>query len=119
MRIQTTLHERILITALDGELDHMQAERIRAQVDAAFEKSSCKHIVIDMSNVTFMDSSGIGMIIGRYKNTEKRGGQVILTGMTDAVTKLYEISGLAKIISRLATVEDALQKLSQGGVKSE
>jgi len=111
MGVQTTTHGRALIATLTGELDHMQAERLRAQIDAAFEKSPCKHVVFDMSNVSFMDSSGIGMIIGRYKNAEKRGGQIILANMSDAISRLYDISGLAKIVGRTSSVQDAVEVL--------
>jgi len=58
-----------------------------------------------------MDSSGIGMIIGRYKNTEKRGGQLALSSMNETISRLFDISGLAKIVLRTATVKDALNVL--------
>jgi len=103
---------RVLFAEISGELDHHQAERLRTQIDAAYDKSSCRHIILNMAGVDFMDSSGIGMIIGRYKNTEKRGGKLILAQMSEHVTKLFEISGLAKIIKRAASTEDALNILN-------
>jgi len=115
MQIET--NGRTLIAAPEGELDHLQAERLRVQIDAAYDRSTCKHIILNMVGVSFMDSSGIGMIIGRYKNAEKRGGQLILANMSDTVSRLFEISGLAKIIMRTRTVGDAL--VSLGGSLSE
>jgi len=109
MGLQLDTHGRVLIAQLEGELDHHRAERLRPQLDLAYEKSPCKHLVLDMSGINFMDSSGIGVIIGRYKNTEKRGGQLVLANMNEHITKLYEISGLAKIVSRAASVEDAIE----------
>jgi len=117
MKVQIETNGRALVATLCGELDHVQAERLRAQIDAAFDKSACKHIIFDMAEVGFMDSSGIGVIIGRFKNAEKRGGQVVLCGMNDSITRLFEISGLAKIILRSATVGSALQMM-EGGVTS-
>ena len=116
MGIRIDIAGRVLIAAPECELDHLQAERLRGQIDAAYEKSTCKHILFDMAKVSFMDSSGIGMIIGRYKNAEKRGGQLAVANTSDAISRLIEISGLAKIIMRSKTVEDALQNLggSQG-----
>lgn len=113
--MQIDIQGRILTAALSGELDYHQAERSRSQIDAAFEKSACRHILLDMKNVSFMDSSGIGMIIGRYKKAETRGGQLILASMSDAVMKLFEVSGLAKIVSRVENVETAINML--GGKK--
>jgi len=108
MKVNFSTHGRILVAAFEGELDHLQAERLRGQIDSAYEKSSCKHIIFDMANIGFMDSSGIGMIIGRYKNAEKRGGQIALANMKDSISRLFEVSGLAKIVMRTNTVEDAL-----------
>jgi len=105
--------ESSLIARPECEIDHLTAERLRAQIDSAFEKSSCRNIIFDFSNVSFMDSSGIGMIIGRYKSAEKRGGRLAITGMSDAMTRLYTISGLAKIIIRTDTVEEAIAKISE------
>lgn len=117
MGMQIEIRGRVLIATPEGELDHLQAERLRAQIDVAFERSTCKHILLDMANISFMDSSGIGMIIGRYKNAEKRGGQLALANMSDVVSRLFEVSGLAKIILRTRKVEDAL--IALGGSHSE
>ena len=115
MGLQLDIQGRVLIASLEGELDHHQAERLRPQVDAAYEKSPCRHLVLDMGGVSFMDSSGIGMIIGRYKNAEKKGGQLALSNMNDAVAKLFDVSGLAKIVVRTASGDDALDMLGGSG----
>ena len=111
MAIHTRIEGGALIATPGSEIDHHSAERLRGQIDAAFDKSSCRHIIFDFSGVQFMDSSGIGMIIGRYKNAEKRGGRLALAGMSADMGRLFQISGLAKIITQAATVEDALEEL--------
>jgi len=116
MGLQTEIKGSALVAQLDCEIDHHSAERLRIQIDAAFEKSSCRHIIFDFSQVGFMDSSGIGMIIGRYKNAEKRGGRMAIAGMSDEMGRLFTISGLAKIIARADTVDEAMQKVSAGRV---
>ena len=116
MGLNIDIQGRVLTAVLNGELDCHIAERLRTQIDSAFEKSTCRHIILNMSAVSFMDSSGIGMIIGRYKNAEKRGGQLVLAGMDASIGKLFEVSGLAKIIQRADTMQDALNTLKfQGG----
>ncbi|MDR0273437.1 MAG: anti-sigma factor antagonist [Clostridiales bacterium] len=102
---------RVLTAAPSGELDYHQAERIRTQIDSAFEKSSCRHILINMSNVSFMDSSGIGMIIGRYKKAETRGGRLVVSNMSDVTSRLFEISGLSKIVTRVDSAKTAMDML--------
>ena len=111
MGLEIDIRERTLLAMPKGELDHLQAERLRVQIDTAFDRSPCKNILLDMEDVSFMDSSGIGMIIGRYKNAEKRGGKLVLANMCDSVERLFELSGLAKIIKRATTVENAIALL--------
>ena len=117
MGIEFAIVNRTLVAALAGELDHTQAERLRGQIDAAYNKSSCKHIIFEMSRVSFMDSSGIGMVIGRYKNAEKRGGRLALANMDSGIERLFEISGLSKIALRAKSLEAAHAAL--GGNHSE
>ena len=114
MGLHVNIRDSALVARPDCEIDHHSAERMRVQVDAAFDKSSCRNIIFDFSDVGFMDSSGIGMIIGRYKNAEKRGGRLALAGMNDEMGRLFQISGLAKIITRTATVDEALQTFAAG-----
>ena len=114
MGLQLEIKGAALVAKPDCEIDYHSAGGLRAHVDAAFDKSSCRHIVFDFSDVGFMDSSGIGMIIGRYKNAEKRGGRLALAGMNDEMGRLFQISGLAKIITRAATVDDALKAVNAG-----
>ena len=114
MGLELNVSGNALVARPDCEIDHHSASQLRTQLDAAFEKSPCRHMVMDFSNVSFMDSSGIGMIIGRYKAAEKRGGKLALANMSDDIARIYQISGLAKIITKAATVEEALQKLGAG-----
>jgi len=115
MGLQINIQGNALIAKPTSEIDHHSAERMRGQIDSAFDNSSCRHIIFDFTGVNFMDSSGIGMIIGRYKNAEKRGGRLALAGMNDEMGRLFHISGLAKIITRTATVDEARESLSTGG----
>jgi stage II sporulation protein AA (anti-sigma F factor antagonist) len=106
---------KAMVISPNVEIDHHSAERLRAAVDAAFEKSSCTHIVFDFSDVGFMDSSGIGMLIGRYKQAEMRGGKLAIAGMNEPLARLYGISGLAKITRCYPTLDEALAALKEGG----
>ena len=114
MGLELNISGNALVARPDCEIDHHSANQLRTQVDAAFEKSPCRHIVMDFSKVSFMDSSGIGMIIGRYKMAQKRGGKLALASMSDDIARIYQISGLAKIITKTATVQEALHQLGTG-----
>ena len=89
---------RVLTVAPQGELDHCMAERIRNTIDATVLKTDAKVVVFDLSEVGFMDSSGIGMMIGRYKFMKRRGGGVRVLGMRQPVERVFRMSGLGQII---------------------
>ena len=96
-----------LYIQLEGEIDHHSSQGIRERIDMAFEPTDCRQMIFDFSRVTFMDSSGIGMIIGRYKNAKKRGGTVAISGMSPELGRIFQISGLAKIIDSYDSVNEA------------
>ena len=89
---------RVLTVAPQGELDHCMAERIRNTIDATVLKTDAKVVVFDLSEVGFMDSSCIGMMIGRYKFMKRRGGGVRVRGMRQPVERVFRMSGLGQII---------------------
>ena len=98
MEIRTEAIQSTLVVKLSGEIDHHSAEEIRKTVDAEIEKSRIKNLVFDFDEVTFMDSSGIGVIIGRYKQIRARGGKTLIIRAKPQIDKLLELSGIKKII---------------------
>jgi stage II sporulation protein AA (anti-sigma F factor antagonist) len=111
MEVKINIRNGVLIAKLSGELDHHNAEDVRLAIDTAFERSNVRHILFDFSDVSFMDSSGIGVIIGRYKNAKKRGGQTGVAGMNNAMQRIFDISGLAKIVTRFNVPDEAEKAL--------
>ena len=99
-----------LIVSLSGELDHHSAEKIREKIDGTMEKGF-KNLIFNFKKVSFMDSSGIGVIIGRYKKVQGKGGSVCITCLNDKIKRIFEISGLFKIIPYYPNDEDALEKI--------
>ena len=69
------LDDKVIVT-LQGELDHHSAEEVRTRVDDILDKDKYKTLIFNFSGVNFMDSSGIGAVIGRYKKMSLRGGKV-------------------------------------------
>lgn len=106
MEIRTEEKNRYLMVHIKGELDHHTAEEIREKIDKTYSRTSCKDIVFDFEQMEFMDSSGIGVIIGRYKNAKKQGGHVFVANMSESIQRIFNISGLHKIIKSYATMRD-------------
>ncbi len=82
---------------LEGEIDHHSAAIIRAGIDDALLVNKPKELVIDFGSITFMDSSGIGLVMGRYKLMKSFGGKVVLTSLYGTNEKLMKLAGLERL----------------------
>ena len=100
--------KRNLVVKAEGEIDHHSAEEIRQKVDKEYKKNNSKNIVFDFSSVTFMDSSGVGMLIGRLKRAQNYGGTVCVCAISPEARRVFDISGLYKIIRVYDDAETAL-----------
>ena len=100
-----------LIIRITDDLDHHRVLALRDEADGLIEKERIKNIVFDFDGVTFMDSSGIGMIMGRYKRVIFTGGKVGVAGVGNGVDRIFRLSGLYKIIEKYDTVKEAVESL--------
>lgn len=98
MHNQFQIQGACLTVMLPAELDHPAADRIRLETDRILGRCYIRSIIFDFQNTAFMDSSGIGMIMGRYKALGMRTGCVRAVNMNDYVGKILQLSGLYKVI---------------------
>lgn len=82
---------------LSGELDHHSARMMREQIDAAVERTRPSNLRLDFSGVGFMDSSGVGLIMGRYRLMQLYNGNLSVTGASERVKKVIRLAGLDKL----------------------
>ena len=87
----------VLILRLKGELDDISVSDLRVRVANYIDSYKIKHLVLNFEDLFFLDSSGIGFIIGRYHQLRKRDGDITLTNINNKIERLIYISGLAKI----------------------
>lgn len=90
--------DKLLILKITEEIDDHSVQRIRRKADYEIERYMPKRVVFDFNNVSFMDSAGIGLIIGRYKFTNMIGGKVELANLTGSIKKIFEMSGILRLI---------------------
>lgn len=106
MKLHYDIDSSSLFAVLDGEIDHHIAGMVRAEVDAAIYTHSPKTLILDFQNVTFMDSSGIGLIMGRYKILHPMGGSIILLRPAPHIKRILRLAGM----ERLARIQHELEK---------
>jgi stage II sporulation protein AA (anti-sigma F factor antagonist) len=111
LRIDLEQKGSVLLVRLEGELDHHTAEELRGRVEQKLADGQVKHIVLNLELLTFMDSSGLGVILGRYKQVKANGGEMVVCAISSSVKRLFEMSGLFKIIRLEDSEQFALQTL--------
>ncbi|GIN38248.1 MULTISPECIES: anti-sigma F factor antagonist [Heyndrickxia] len=109
--IDLEVKQKVLCIRLSGELDHHSAESLRENVNQAIENYQIQHLVLNLEQLTFMDSSGLGVILGRYKQIKQKNGEMVVCAISPAVKRLFEMSGLFKIIRLDESEKFALERL--------
>ncbi|MDO5145874.1 MAG: anti-sigma factor antagonist [Eubacteriales bacterium] len=100
------VRNQCLIIRMPREVDHFQAEIIRGECEIMFFKSCIRDVIFDFSDTAFMDSSGIGLILGRMQQVYPVEGQVYLFGGSPSIRKMWEMSGLSGRVVLLETAEE-------------
>lgn len=98
-----------LTIQVPAELDHHNAEKIRRGSDNLIQNRNIRRIIFDFQKTQFMDSSGIGMIMGRYKNIRFMGGEVIAVHVNERVHRILTLSGIYKVIDIYEQLPERLQ----------
>jgi len=109
MEVKLLGEKRTLLVRLLGELDHHTAAKIREEADRMLRSTNAVNIIFDFSDLSFMDSSGIGMIMGRFKKVRTLGGRVAAFGVNAQILRIMEMSGIDKIIKLTPNLERALR----------
>ena len=107
LNTEVFIKRNILYIRFDGELDQKNVEGLRFKIIELIEKYHIKYLVFNFEKLKFMDSSGIGFIIGRYNYLKKINGAVILCSMNDQIRRLVMLSGLARICQLRKNEEEA------------
>lgn len=95
MKIQE--EETMLVVELSGELDHHRAKELRQEIDEAVLHRAPDCLTLDFKEITFMDSSGIGLVMGRYKLMQSMGGTLCLRNMNSHIRRVMVLAGLDRI----------------------
>ncbi|OKZ73708.1 MAG: hypothetical protein BHW00_06180 [Clostridium sp. 26_22] len=100
--------DKLLVLKIKEEIDDCSVQKIRRRADYEIERYMPRKVIFDFDSVTFMDSAGIGLIIGRYKFTNMLGGKLEVANLTQSVKKIFEMSGILKLIpiAKLETYEN-------------
>ena len=111
MDLEFHKREDKIIVDLIGELDHHNAEEVRVKIDDRIDRDNIEKVILDFSGVTFMDSSGIGAVLGRYKKLVNKNGVLCIAEANKNVNRIFELAGLYKVIKNYNTVDEAVRSI--------
>lgn len=111
MKAQLFIRKRILYIRFDGELDSSVTNGLRVKICELIENYKIKYLILNCKNLTFMDSSGIGFIIGRYNELKEVEGMIYMTNLNELLKKIVKLSGLYKLVRIEEDEEDVNREL--------
>ena len=97
MGVKTECQDGCVTAWLSGEIDHHTAAQWRQQIDYTVARGQAATLRLDFSGVTFMDSSGVGLIMGRYRLMNESGGRLVVGGASDSLAKMMRMAGLDRL----------------------
>lgn len=91
-------NDKVLKLKITEEIDHHTTEKIRRKADYEIQRHMPKKVIFDFNNVSFMDSAGIGLVVGRYKLINALGGNLEMENVKPGLERVFRMSGILKII---------------------
>ncbi|MFW6022708.1 MAG: STAS domain-containing protein [Halanaerobiaceae bacterium] len=106
----------VLIVRMSGELDISSVPGFKEKVVKKTENDSINYLILNLGGVSFIDSSGLGAILGRYRYLKKKGGKILLVNLTKQVKKIFTMAGMLKIMDHFVNEKGALDSITEGRI---
>lgn len=111
LHVDFIVKENVLLVRLEGELDHHEASRLREAWQQELLNNDVGHVIVNLEKLTFMDSSGLGVMLGRYKEVQASGSEMVICSISPEVRRLFDLSGMFKIVKLVDNETFALEML--------
>ncbi len=108
------MEEERMTAFLSGEIDHHNAQKLREDIDSCAQRNHPKTLILDFGGVEFMDSSGIGLVLGRYRLMQDLGGRLELQNVPSHIKKVMRVAGIENLC-----IGGKGPKKEKGGKKDE
>lgn len=109
--------KRTLIVSVKGDFDLVCADEFRQKVDKAWDEIMGRHLLVDLTKVKFIDSSGLGVILGRFRKIKAQQGIMVLYGMNSTIRRILELSGIMSLIYVVDNEKDAWKIMETSSIK--
>ena len=102
MEIKNRIYEKTLYVILSGELDEHRAYQTRISLDDIFSKPNFNQVIIDLSELEFMDSTGIGVLVGRYKKLKDKNIPIFICNPSSHAERIFKMTGLYDLMPKIS-----------------
>lgn len=102
MQIKSKIYGGTMYILISGELDEYSAQFTKNRLDTLMQKDNFKQVIIDLSELDFMDSTGIGVLIGRYKKMKTRGVSIFICNPSTHIEKIFKMTGLYNLMPKIS-----------------
>lgn len=102
MQIKSRIYNNTLYVVLNGELDEHSATEVRTELDELFDEKGFNQVIIDLSELDFMDSTGIGVLLGRYKKMKSKNTPIYICNPSTHAEKIFKMTGLYEIMPKIS-----------------
>ena len=97
MPVTIEVNGNTMTARLSGELDHHHTQKLREEIDRSVQKEHPNRLILNFAGVEFMDSSGIGLVLGRYRLMQEREGRLVLCAMPPHIRRVMRVAGIANL----------------------
>lgn len=111
MLLDVEVKQDTLIVRPRGEIDLGVADQLRMALEEALDREASRNIIFNLGAVSFIDSSGLGVLLGRFKRVSRGGGRVFIVAPQPQVHRILDLSGLLGIMALLPSEAEALKKI--------
>ncbi|NLY78102.1 MAG: anti-sigma F factor antagonist [Tissierellia bacterium] len=109
MQMDYDIVDDYLIVKLSGELDHHTSESLRRKIDRYYSSKNLSNLILDLRDLKFMDSSGIGLIMGRYKMCKDKKGNISIVSTSPYINRMLKMSGIYQIVDVFSDIDEAIK----------
>lgn len=106
-----------LIVHIGGDFDLVSANDFREKIDRSIAETMSQNLILDLEKTTFIDSSGLGVIMGRYRKIKANNGQMVIYGAKPGIKKIFEVSGILSLMPVCNTEKAAWQFIENKAIK--
>ncbi|HIT84833.1 MAG TPA: anti-sigma factor antagonist [Candidatus Ornithomonoglobus intestinigallinarum] len=113
MQLSMIPNRSLLVAHLSGELDHHITGELREAIDRELMRRGVRNLAFDLTQMSFMDSSGLGLIMGRFKKVSAIGGRLIVYGMNGNIKRIFNMCGMEKLVIVADSLNEGMEELDK------